>query len=155
PDSAERVTSVEWCADNKTLFFATEDPITKRTNIVWRHPLGDESELVYQEKDRLYTVGVSRSKDLKMIFLRSASTDTWEVRTCTTDRPDDNFKMILPREKGHKYAVEVRDGLYYIRTNRGAKNFRLVTAPVADPSPKNWTELLPGRDDVLIPNMEI
>ena len=57
PDSAERVTSVEWCSDNKTLFFATEDPITKRTNIVWRHPLGDESEPVYQEKDRLYTVG--------------------------------------------------------------------------------------------------
>src|SRR4029077_8848379 len=39
PDSAERVTSVEWCADNRTLFYVTEDPVTKRTNMVWRHPL--------------------------------------------------------------------------------------------------------------------
>jgi oligopeptidase B len=155
PDSAERVTSVEWCADNKTLFFATEDPITKRSHIVWRHTLGEESEPVYVERDRLYNVGVGRSKNLKMIFLRSASTDTWETRALPSDRPEGEFKVVLPRAKGHKYSVEVRDGLYYIRTNREAKNFRLVTAPVTDPSHKNWTELLPRRDDVLLQNMEV
>lgn len=155
PDSADRVTSVAWCADNKTLFYSTEDPITKRTNIVWRHPLGDESEPVYQEKDRLYNVGVNRSKDLKMLFLHSTSTDTWETRYLPSDQPNGDFKIILPREKGHKYSVEHRDGLFYLRTNQGAKNYRLVTAPVSDPSPRNWTELLPKRDPVLLHAVEL
>ncbi len=155
PDSADRVTSVEWCADNKTLFYSTEDAITKRANIVWRHPLGDEAEPVYLEKDRLFDVEVSRSKDLKMVFLQSSSIDTWEARYLPSDRPNADFKIVLPREKGHKYSVEHRDGLFYLRTNQGANNFRLVTAPIADPSPKNWTELLPKRDQILLHNVEL
>jgi oligopeptidase B len=155
PDSAERVTSLEWCSDNRTLFYATEDPVTKRSNIVWRHPLGDESEPIYQEKDRLYSVGLGRSKDLKMLFLHATSTDTWETRYLPSDQPNGEFKTVLPREKGHKYSVEHRDDLFYIRTNRDAKNFRLVTAPVSDPSPAKWTEVLPARDNVLLENVEM
>ena len=41
PDSAERVTGAEWCSDNKTLFYTTEDPVTKRSNMLWRIPLSD------------------------------------------------------------------------------------------------------------------
>ena len=70
PDTAERVTSLEWCSDNRTIIYATEDRTTKRTHIVWRHTLGDESEVIYQEHDRLFNVGLSRSKDLSQIFLR-------------------------------------------------------------------------------------
>ena len=147
PDSAERVTSVEWCADNRTLFYTTEDPVTKRSNMVWRHMLGDETEPVYQEKDRLYNVRLGRSKDKKMLFLRSTSTDTWETRYLKSDQPAGTFEVVLPREKGHKYSVEHRDGLFYIRTNRDAKNFRLVTAPVSSPvtaaTGRRWCRTVP------------
>ena len=88
PDSAERVTSVEWCADNRTLFYTTEDPVTKRSNMVWRHALGDETEPVYEEKDELFTSASGRSKDQKMLFLRSTSTDTYEVRYLPSDQPE-------------------------------------------------------------------
>jgi oligopeptidase B len=155
PDSAERVTSVEWCSDNRTLFYTTEDPVTKRSNMVWRHALGDETEPVYQEKDRLYNVRLGRSKDKKMLFLRSTSTDTWETRFLPSDRPEGTFEPVLPRQKGHKYSVDHRDGLFYLRTNRDAKNFRLVTAPVSNPSPANWKELLPHRSTVLLKNVEV
>jgi oligopeptidase B len=155
PNSGERVTSVEWAADNRTLLFTTEDPVTKRSNMLWRAALNDESELVYHEKDPLYRVGVGRSKDRKMTFLQITSTDTWETRYQTSDRPLEEFKSVLPRKKGHKYSVEHRDGLFYIRTNADAKNFRLVTAPVADPSPNNWKELIPERRDVLLDRFEL
>lgn len=155
PDSAERVTSVEWCADNRTLFYTTEDPVTKRSNMLWRHALGDETEPVYLEKDRLYNVRLGRSKDKKMLFLRSTSTDTWETRFLPSDRPDGTFEAVLPREKGHKYSVEHRDGLFYLRTNRDAKNFRLVTTPVANRAPAHWKELLPHRADVLLKGVEL
>jgi oligopeptidase B len=155
PDSSERVTGVEWCSDNRTLFYTTEDPVTKRSNMVWRHMLGDETEPVYQEKDRLYNVRLGRSKDQKMLFLRLTSTDTWETRYIPSDEPAGTFEVVLPREKGHKYSVEHRDGLFYFRTNRDAKNFRLVTAPVSRPSPPNWKELVPHRPDVLLKGIEL
>jgi oligopeptidase B len=155
PDTAERVTSVEWCADNQTLYYTTEDPVTKRSNLLWRHALGRETEPVYQEKDQLYTLRLDLSKDRKMLFLRHNSTDTWETRYLPSDQPNGNFHAVLPREKGHKYTVEHREGLLYIRTNRDAKNFRLVTAPVADCSPKHWKEVIPNRADVLLDGVEI
>ena len=155
PDTAERVTSVQWCADNRTLFYTTEDPVTKRSNMVWRHPLGDESEMVYHEKDRLFSARLDASKDQIMLFLRLSSTDTHEVQYLMSDRPDGAFQAVLPRQKGHKYNVEHHDGTFYIRTNRDAKNFRLVTAPVSSPSSENWKELLPHRQDVLLQGVEM
>ena len=40
PDTTERVTTLEWAADNKTLFLTTEDAVTKRSDKLWRHALG-------------------------------------------------------------------------------------------------------------------
>ncbi len=155
PDGAERVTSVEWAADNRTLFYTTEDPVTKRSNMVWRHKLGDETEPIYQEKDRLFSMSVGGSKDQKMLFVQLRSTDTYEVQYLLSDQPEGTFQAVLPRQKGHKYSVEHRDGLFYLRTNRDAKNFRLVTAPVSSPSPQNWKEVLPHRSEVLLQGVEV
>jgi len=40
-DTADRVTSLQWAADNKKLFLTTEDQVTKRSDHLWRHTLGD------------------------------------------------------------------------------------------------------------------
>lgn len=154
PDRAERVTSAEWAADNTTVFYTTEDKITKRSNQLWRLVLGGKPELLYEEKDELFTIYVGRTKDKKYLVVQSRSTDTWEARALDAAAPAGAFKVILPREKGHKYDVEHRDGLFYIRTNKGAKNFRLVSAPVAAPSPDSWKELVPERADVLLQAVE-
>lgn len=152
---AQRVTSVEWAADNETLFYTTEDTITKRSNIVWRHNLSDEAEPIYFEQDRVFNVGVSRGKDLKHLFIFCASTDTYETLYLPSDAIDGEFKVILPRGKGHKYSVDHRDGVLYILTNKDAKNFRLVTAPLADPAVKNWTEVIAHRPNVLLEGTDV
>src|SRR5271165_1152692 len=59
PDTAERVDSVVWAADNKTLLYSTEDAQTKRANLVFRHVLGADlgtDALVFNEKDERYDV---------------------------------------------------------------------------------------------------
>jgi oligopeptidase B len=154
-DTAERVTSVEWANDNQTLFYVTEDKVTKRPNQLWRLKLGSAPVLVYEEKDELYDIGVGRTKDKRYLVLAVNSTDTWENRYLDAATPESPFKVVLPREKGHKYSIDHRDGLFYIQTNKGAKNFRMVTAPVADPSPANWKEFIPHRQDVLIQGLEL
>jgi oligopeptidase B len=154
-DTAERVTSVEWANDNQTLFYVTEDKVTKRPNQLWRLTLGSAPVLIYEEKDELFDIGVARTKDKRYLVLAVNSTDTWENRYLDAASPDSPFKVVLPREKGHKYSVDHRNGLFYIQTNKGAKNFRMVTAPVADPSPATWKEFIPHRPDVLIQGLEL
>ena len=155
PDTVERVTTGEWAADNKTLFFTTEDKVTKRSNQFWRQELGGKPELIYQEDDELYSIGIGRTKDKKYLVLEIDSTDTWEMRYLDAATPSGDFKVVLPREKGHKYDIEHREGLFYIRTNKDAKNFRVATAPVSDPGPANWKEFVPHKPDVLLEGLEV
>ncbi|MFL6354840.1 MAG: S9 family peptidase, partial [Bryobacteraceae bacterium] len=156
PDSAERVTSLTWASDNKTIFFTTEDPLTKRSNSMFRHILGSNTtDEIYNEKDELYHAEVHRTRDKKFIFLAVAATDSTEFRFLPADRPDAPLTVVLPREKDHKYDVDHRDGLFYIRTNKDAKNYRVVTTPVSDPSPRNWKEFLPHDNAVLIEDLAL
>jgi oligopeptidase B len=156
PDTTERVTTVEWAADNKTLFLTTEDAVTKRSDRLWRHVLQSTAfQLLYEEKDELYDIRAGKTRDKKYIMVESRSKDTTEYRYLRADRPESDFAVFLPREKKHRYYVDHREGLFYIRTNKGGKNFEVVRAPEDDPSPKNWTVFLPHRDDVLIEDIDL
>ena len=153
-EKVERVTGLAWANDNKTIFYVTEDPVTKRSDKFFRHVLGtDKTDLVYEEKDELFDIGTGRSLDKKVIFLESFSKTSTEVSYLLASEPNAALKMILPRQPEHEYDVNHRDGLFYIRTNKGAKNFRIVTAPVSDPSEKNWKEFLAHRPAVKIENI--
>src|SRR5215208_5039415 len=143
PDRVERVNAIVWANDNKTLFYVTEDATTKRSDKFFRHLLGTEkSDLVYEEKDELFDIGTGRSRDKAVIFLEIVSKTSSESRYLLASEPNSDPKVILPRQPDHEYDVDYRDKLFYIRTNKGAKNFRIVTAPVNDPSEKNWKEFI-------------
>jgi oligopeptidase B len=147
-DDVPRVTSVTWATDNKTLFLTTEDSITKRSDKFWRHAVGTrENALVYDEKDELFDIFAGRSRDKAMILLTSYSKTSNEARYVRADQPTSSPTVILPREKGHEYYVDYDDGRFYIRTNRGATNFRLVSAPVNEPT-TGWTEVVAHEPNV-------
>ena len=151
PESIERVDNVVWATDNKTMFYVTEDAVTKRSDKFFRHVLGtDQSDLVYEEKDELFDIGVRRSRDKAVIFLEAASKTSTESRYLPADKPTADLKVVLPRQPDHEYDVDHRGDLFYIRSNKGAKNFRIVTAPVTDPSEKNWKEFVSHRPAVKV-----
>ena len=152
---AERVTSVTWAADNRTVFYVTEHPVTKRPDTLWRLALGGQPVKVREETDEPFSIGVGRTKDKKFVVLGSGSTDTWDRWLLPAATPGGELRPVLPREKGHKYDVEHRDGTLFIRTNKDAKNFRLVTAPLADPSPARWKPFVEHRPDVLLEDVEV
>jgi oligopeptidase B len=155
-DTTDRVTSMAWAADNRTLFLVTEDAVTKRSDKLWRHVLGTAKfEEIYDEKDELYDIGVDKTRDLKYLMVQIEAKDTSEVRYLRADRPADNFAVFLPREQGHRYYVDHREGLFYIRTNKIGRNFAVITAPVNDPAPKNWKVFVAHRDDVRIRDIDL
>lgn len=150
-ENIERTGSVVWANDNKTLFYTTEDPVSKRSDKFWRHVVGsDKSDPLYEEKDELFDVGAGRSLDKKMIFLGSYAKTSRELRYLPADNPTGEFKVILPRQDGHEYDVDHYNGLFYITTNKNAKNFRVVTAPINDPSEKNWKTFIAHNPKVKI-----
>jgi oligopeptidase B len=158
-DKLVKAADVSWAADGKTLFYVTEDA-AKRAHKLWRHTVGepkDKDVLVYEEKDELFRLSVSRSRDKKYLFHSSHSSTSAEQRYLSADTPAGEWKTILPREDKHEYSADYRDGLFYIRTNRdGATNFKVVTCPVADAGdPKRWKEFLPHNPKALVQGVSL
>jgi oligopeptidase B len=156
PERIERVDNVAWATDNKTIFYVTEDAVTKRNDKFFRHVLGsDKYDLVYEEKDELFDIGAARSRDKALIMLGAFSKTSNEFRYIPADNPNAEWKIVLPRQADHEYDIDHRGDLFYIRTNKGAKNFRVVTAPVSDPAEKNWKEFVAHRPAVKIDGVDL
>ena len=153
-DSAERVTSLNWARDNRTLFYTVEDATTKRSFQLYRQRLGGRAEMLYEEKDELFDLDSARSRSKAFIFVTSGSYKSTEVRAIAADRPDDAPRVLLPRQPEHRYYADHHGDSFYIRTNDGAKNFRLVAAPINDPQKKNWREVLPHRPEVMLADVD-
>ena len=153
-DRIDNVTTVAWAADNRTLFYVTEDE-AKRPYRLFRHVLGEENdELVYEEKDRLFDLHVSRMRSGRFIRIRSESATTTEVQTISARRPASGPSVIQPRREGHEYYVDDCGAYLIIRTNDRGRNFRLVRAGPDAPGERNWVELVPHRDDVMLEHVD-
>jgi len=155
PNRIERVTSVDWATDNNTLFVTTEDEVSKRSDKFWRHDVAaNTTDLIYEEKDVLFNAYLGRSRDGKYIFLDSNAKTMDEFRMMPADDPKAEPKVVVPRSEGHEYSVDHYDGELYITTNKDAENYRVVRAPIADPSAKNWKDFIPHNPDVLIEGID-
>jgi oligopeptidase B len=157
PGEVERVGSVVWAADNKTLFYTVEDEQQKRQYQLYRAD-GQrlpEAVLVYQEDDERFNVGVGRTRDGRYLVLEAGSHITTECRFLAADEPGGEFTLIAPREDDHEYFIDHRNGLWFIRTNDQGRSYRLVTAPVDAPGRENWTERIAHRDDVALDAVDL
>jgi oligopeptidase B len=151
----ERVTSVDWANDNKTLFYTQEDLTTKRSHKFFRHVLGsDKHDLLYEEKDELFNINSGKTRSKGYILVVSESSTTSETRYLSAARPNDQLKLLLARKTDHEYYVDHLGDNFYIRTNDQGKNFRLVAAPVSDTRKENWREIVPHRKEVMITDID-
>jgi oligopeptidase B len=151
PDTAERIDSLTWAADNKTIIYSTEDAQTKRSDLVHRHVLGTDASadpIVFNEKDERYDVYVDRTRDGKYLIMESSSHVTSEIKLLPAATPDGKWKLIEPRREGIRYSGDEANDILYIRVNDTDPSYRLVTAPVATPGKDHWTELIAARKDV-------
>src|SRR5712664_1675423 len=165
PGRFERVTSVAWASDNRTLFYTVEDETTKRSHRLYRHVLGstEPAQLLYEEADERFRIEVDRTRSGAFLLLTIASHTASEVRYLRADQPAGEFRLITPREDNHEYyadhhpglAPNPTDGLFYIRTNSGGRTFRPATAPVSDPRREFWRETIPNRPEVMLAAVEV
>ncbi|RNC79823.1 MAG: S9 family peptidase [Winogradskyella sp.] len=150
--------SVAWANDNKTVFYVTKDPVTLRSNKIYKHVLGtdqSEDELVFEEKDETFRTFVYRTRSDKFIVIGSSQTLSTEYRFLDADTPNGDWKVIQPREKGLEYRVSHYGDHFYIRTNLNATNFKLVKTPINASTKENWEDVIPHRKDVLLDGVTV
>lgn len=160
PDKIENTTgSSVWANDGKTLFYTKNDPVTLRSDKIFRHVLGtqaSEDELVFHEKDSTYNTFVYKTKSRKYIVIGSASTLTSEYQILNADDPKGMFKIFSPRKKGVEYSISHYDGNFYVLTNKDkATNFKLMKTNEENTALQYWEEFIPHRPDVLLEDIEI
>jgi oligopeptidase B len=154
PARAEHVDSLAWAADNRTLFYVTEDD-AKRPHRLWRRRLGQaRATLVYEERDERFELAVDRSRSTQFLFLISDSHTQTEIRFLPADQPEGQWRLIAPRQPDHEYAVDHSGAFFYLLTNDRGRNFRLVQTPIASPQPEHWREVIPHRADVLLTGLD-
>ncbi len=141
-DTAERVGSLVWAADSATLFYVTEDEQTKRQDRVFRLALGGVAVEVFHEEDERFNVDVGRTRDREYLLLEVRSHTTSETWFLAADNVMDEFTRIAGRVDDEEYDVDHREGFFYLHTNHGAEQFRLMRAPVASAGRESWVEVL-------------
>ncbi len=156
-DTALRTHNPVWAKDNKTMYYVVEDPVSKRSDRLYRHVLGTASSsdpLVYEEKDELYDIGIERTRSGDWFVIDLDSKTSNEERVIPTSDPTAEARVIVRRKADHKYYVDHRGDRFYIMTNDVGINYRVVSAPVADPQQKNWVEVVPYRKPVKIDSID-
>ena len=157
PDTAEKVGSLAWASDNQTLFYTVEEDKTKRQYRLYRHKVGADSskdDLIYEEKDERFNIGVQRARSGKFLLLEIGSHTTSEVRYLDAAMPAGDWKIIEPRRQDIEYYADDIGENFYIRTNDTGRNFRLVSTPVTSPGKDHWKEVIPVRAEVMLNDFE-
>lgn len=151
--------SAVWAKDNKTFFYTKKDPVTLRSDKIYKHKVGTsstEDELVFHEKDETFGTYVYKSKSKEYIIIGSYSTLTSDYRILKADDPDGDFQIFSPRERGVEYSIYHYGDDFYILTNKEkATNFKLMKVAVENTSSENWEEFIPHREDVLLEDIDI
>lgn len=149
--------NLAWSADSRTLFYTTLDD-AHRADKVYRHSVGTNpagDQFVYHEKDEAFSVRVRLTRSERYLLIGSESKDTSEWRFLNARKPTEPLTVIEPRRKGLEYSADHHENRFLILTNDGAKNFRLVEAPIDSPGMETWREMLPGRSDVLLEGIDV
>ena len=150
--------SVAWANDSKTLFYTLKNTETLREDRIMKHVLSvpvSEDIGIFYEKDEAFNTCVYKSKSQKFIMIASSSTVSNEYRFLDADKPNEAFTLIQPRVRDLEYSVDHFGDHFYIRTNLGAKNFRMMKTPLNNTTKDHWEEVIPYRPEVLTDGFEI
>jgi oligopeptidase B len=148
-----------WANDNRTIMYVAKDPETLLGLYVKKHVLGEDPRhdaLAFEQTDKSFYTGVSKSKSERFIFIHMESTVSSEWQYARADDPELEFKTFLRHERDHEYQVEHVGEVFIIRTNWRARNFRLMQVPIGrETSRADWQDVVAHRDDTFIEDFDV
>lgn len=154
PDLIENTSGgATWSADGQYLFYTIQDE-HHRPLKSYRHKLGtaqSDDVLIFEEKDTGKFTGLGPTHSDRYIIVSVHDHDTSECWVIDAEKPLELPRLVAERVEGIEYEIEHHGEQFIIKTNiDDAEDYKIVTAPVSDPSPKNWTDLVPHRPGIFI-----
>lgn len=140
--------NIVWANDNQTLFYVNKDKQTLLPYQVVRHQYGTQQtqdKLVYEEKDDTFYVSLAKSTSKDFILIGITSTETSEYRLIDANQPQNDAKILKPRQVGVEYYPDHFNGKFYIRSNHQHPLFGLY---IADNISAPWVSFIAPRDGV-------
>ncbi len=148
-----------WADDSKTLFYVEKDPETLLGLYVKRHVLGEDPKrdvLVFEQTDKSFYTGISKSKSDEYIFIHMQNTLSSEWRFAHASDPRFRFETFLPHEPDHEYDLEHIGDSFIVRTNWQARNFRLMRAVLGGHANRaDWRDVVAHREDTFIEDFDV
>ena len=146
-----------WSADGQWLFYTVLDD-NHRPSKVMRHRIGtaaDGDTPIYEETDAGFFLCIGKTESGRFIRIAAHDhADTSEVRLIDAGAPEGPARLIAERSTGITYDVGDHGERLLIRTNAdGAVDFKIVEAPLADPAPSNWRDVVAHKAGCLIRSM--
>ena len=137
-----------WAGDGAFCYLTVDE--AWRPDRLWRHRLGDPTadELLYEETDERFWLGVDSSRDNRWVQLGAASKTSTESWLLDTSDPGAGLRSVAPRREDVEYDVEVAGDRLFIVHNDGAPDFALAQAPLNATGPAQWAPIWPGEPGV-------
>jgi oligopeptidase B len=146
--------SLVWGGDDTTIYFLKQDA-AQRPYQAYRRTFASSSdytsfadEMLFEERNDLFWLGISKSLDGRYLFIESSSKETSEIHfvdlLATTSSP---LQCVAKRREKVMYEVEHRLGRWWIASNVDSRpNLALFTAPAIADSQDEWQLVQRGSD---------
>ena len=141
---------ITFSLDDKYIFYSKLDE-NHRARKIYRHEIGnlkDQDDLIFEEKNEAFTVGIGLSSDEKYYFITTSNHNTSEQYYFKIDEERPKPTLIKKREKGILYSVNSWNEKFYNHTNKDAEDFKI---DISDSLRiQNWKTFVAAKDEVLI-----
>ncbi len=142
--------SVNFSLDDKYIYYSKLDD-NHRAREIYRHEIGNfdsQDLLIFKEKSKAFTVGISLSSDEKYYFISTSDHNTSEQYYFKADEKKPDPKLIKKRKKGILYSVNSWNKKFYNHTNENAEDFKIDISESLEK--QNWKPYVLAKNEVLI-----
>ncbi|MGP0059664.1 MAG: S9 family peptidase [Beijerinckiaceae bacterium] len=142
-----------WAADSDAFFYVRVDE-NHRSAQIFRHQLGSDAatdELVIEERDPAWFVHLNQSRSKSHAIVTISDHVSSECHLIDLHDKAARARLVARRLADQRYDVHPNGERLFIRTNAdGAEDFKVVSAPLADPQRANWVDEVPHRRGTMI-----
>ncbi|WP_421763739.1 prolyl oligopeptidase family serine peptidase [Ekhidna sp.] len=150
PRKIEYTSGLVWLTDSTILYTKVEQPTFRSSKIYRFNIFSGVETMIYEERDKAFSVGVSKSRSKQFAFINIYGKDENEVRFLHLTNPYGKFRIISPRKAEHRYSVAHFEDKFYVVTNDQAENNRIMTVDTSKFEKKYWEEVVPTSKEVQI-----
>ena len=142
---------ITFSKDSKYIFYTKLDA-NHRPKKVYRHKIGStqkDDELIYEEKDERFTVGMGDlTSDEKFFLISTSDHSTTETYYFSAETEKINLHLFQKRKEKIRYSIDSWKKYFYIHTNENAPDFKICRCK--HENLKNIEEFISAKTEVII-----